>query len=255
MKKFNLKIRNEVKIAAVVVGLFFLIAFGERKQSGVVCTNIVIEVENARENHFLDESDVLKIIESSGETVIGKSIEEINLRALENKLEDDKHISSAEIFGDVKGNLTVNIVLRRPIARLVREDGSDAYIAEDGKVMETSEKYSARIVLISGPIVKPLIQQGDLHASEEGTQLIKIVEFINANQFWKAQVAQLDFNQAGKVFIYPQVTGQVVEFGKLQDIELKFQKLMIFYKEILPQMGWTKYDRINVEYEGQVIAK
>ena len=255
MKKFKLRIRNEVKIAAVVVGLFFLIAFGERKQSGVVCTNIVIEVENAKENHFLDESDVLKIIESSGETVIGKNIEEINLRALENKLEDDKHISRAEIFGDVKGNLTVHIMLRRPIARLIRENGPDAYIAEDGQVMETSEKYSARIVLISGSIVKPLIQQGDLHASEEGEQLIKMVEFINASQFWKAQVAQLDFNKTGKVFIYPQVTGQVVEFGKPENIELKFQKLMIFYKEILPQMGWTKYDRINVEYEGQVIAE
>ncbi|HEY5692075.1 MAG TPA: cell division protein FtsQ [Cyclobacteriaceae bacterium] len=255
MKKFNLKIRNEVKIAVVIVGLFFLIAFGERKQSGVVCTNIVIEVENAKENHFLDESDVLKIIESSGEAVIGESIEEINLRVLENKLENDKHISNAEIFGDVKGNLTVNIVLRRPIARLIREDGPDAYIAEDGKIMETSGKFAARIVLISGSVVKPLIQQGDLHLSEGGEQLIEMIEFINRNQFWKAQVAQLDFNKTGKVFIYPQVTGQVVEFGKPEDIELKFQKLMIFYKEVLPQMGWTKYERINVEYEGQVIAE
>ena len=53
------------------------------------------------------------------------------------KLKEDKHISNAEIFGDVKGNLTVNIVLRRPIARLVRNDGPDAYVAEDGEVAET----------------------------------------------------------------------------------------------------------------------
>ncbi len=255
MEFLKFRIRNEVKIAVAVTGLFFLIAFGERRQSGVICKEIVIEMDNTKENHFLDESDILKIIEHSGETVIGKNIEEIDLRLLEQKLESDKHISNAEIFGDVKGNLAVYVKLRRPIARLIREDGPDAYVAEDGKVMETSEKYSARIVLISGPLVKPLIQQGDLHASEAGEQLIKMVEFINSNQFWKAQVAQLDFNKAGKVFIYPQVTGQVVEFGKPENIELKFQKLMIFYKEILPQMGWTKYDRINVEYEGQVIAE
>jgi cell division protein FtsQ len=30
---------------------------------------------------------------------------------------------------------------------------------------------------------------------------------------------------------------------------------MIFYKEILPTRGWNKYERVNVEYEGQVIAK
>lgn len=253
--KWKLNIRNEVKIAVAIAGLFLLIAFGERKQSGVVCKNIVIDLENTNENHFLDEGDVLKIIESSGESIIGKHIEEINLRSLERKLESDMHISNAEIFGDVKGNLTVNVNLRRPIARLIRSDGPDAYVAEDGKVMETSEKYSARIILISGTVVKELMDKGDLLITEEGEQLMNMIEFINADLFWKAQVAQLDFNKAGKVFIYPQVTGQIVEFGKLENIELKFRKLMIFYKEILPQMGWTKYDRINVEYEGQVIAE
>ncbi|MEP2667702.1 MAG: cell division protein FtsQ [Cyclobacteriaceae bacterium] len=253
--KFKWNIRTEVKIAVAVVGLSLLIAFSERKQSGVVCKNIVVDLENTNENHFLEEADVLKIIESSGQTIIGKSIEEINLRALEAKLEQDKHISSAEMFGDVKGNLTVNVTLRRPIARLIRTDGPDAYVAEDGKVMETSEKYSARIILVSGDIVKKMINNGDLNTTEEGMELMAMIEYINKDKFWKAQVAQLDFNRSGKVFIYPQVTGQVVEFGLPKDIELKFQKLMIFYKEILPQMGWTKYDRVNVEFEGQVIAE
>lgn len=253
--KLKWNIRTEVKIAIAVVGLFLLIAFSARRQSGVVCKNIVVELENTNENHFLEEADILKIIENSGQTIIGKNIEEINLRTLEAKLEQDKHISNAEMFGDVKGNLTVNVTLRRPIARLIRTDGPDAYVAEDGKVMETSEKYSARIILVSGDIVRKLISQGDLNATEEGLALMAMIEYINKDKFWKAQVAQLDFNKSGKVFIYPQITGQVVEFGLPEDIELKFKKLLIFYKEILPQMGWTKYDRVNVEFEGQVIAE
>lgn len=253
--KLKWNIRSEVKIAIAVAGLFLLIAFSARRQSGVVCKNIVVELENTNENHFLEEADILKIIENSGQTIIGKNIEEINLRTLEAKLEQDKHISNAEMFGDVKGNLTVNVTLRRPIARLIRTDGPDAYVAEDGKVMETSEKYSARIILVSGDIVRKLISQGDLNTTEEGLALMAMIEYINKDKFWKAQVAQLDFNKSGKVFIYPQITGQVVEFGLPEDIELKFKKLLIFYKEILPQMGWTKYDRVNVEFEGQVIAE
>jgi len=253
--KLKLNIRTEAKIAIAVIGLFLLIAFSERKQSGVVCKNIVVELENTNENHFLEEADILSIIESSGQTIIGKNIEEINLRALESKLEQDKHISSAEMFGDVKGNLTVNVTLRRPIARLVRTDGPDAYVAEDGKVMETSEKYSARIILVSGDIVKKLITKDDLNTTEEGLELMAMIEYINKDKLWKAQVAQLDYNKSGKVFIYPQVTGQVVEFGLPESIEVKVQKLISFYKEILPQMGWTKYDRVNVEFEGQVIAE
>jgi cell division protein FtsQ len=65
----------------------------------------------------------------------------------------------------------------------------------------------------------------------------------------------LDIDRSGRIDIFPQVTGQRVEFGKPENIEMKFKKLMIFYKEILPARGWTRYERVNLEYEGQVIAE
>jgi cell division protein FtsQ len=65
----------------------------------------------------------------------------------------------------------------------------------------------------------------------------------------------LEVTESGKVTLYPQITGQLVEFGKPNDVEMKFKKLMIFYKEILPQRGWTRYQRVNLEFEGQVIAE
>ena len=60
-----------------------------------------------------------------------------------------------------------------------------------------------------------------LSKTEEGKQLLEMIEFINQDKFWKAQVAQLDINNAGKIFIYPQMTGQRVEFGKPENIETK----------------------------------
>ncbi len=253
--KWSLKIRTEVKIVVALVGVSLLIAFGERKQNGIVCSNIVIELENAHENHFIDEADVLSILENSGQSIIGTSIDRVNLNILEAQLKNDKHIFDAELYGDVKGNLMVNVDLRRPIARLVRNDGPDAYIAEDGVVMSMSDKFSSRVLLITGAIVRPLIEAGDLYATEDGIKLMEMIHFINEDEFWKAQIAQVDFDSKGKAEIYPQMTGQLVEFGRLEDIKVKFKKLLIFYKEILPQRGWTKYDRVNVEFEGQVIAE
>jgi cell division protein FtsQ len=51
------------------------------------------------------------------------------------------------------------------------------------------------------------------------------------------------------------VTGQLVEFGSSDHYQEKLMKLMVFYKEVLPQKGWTKYERVNLKYEGQVIAE
>ncbi len=253
--KWSVNIRKEIKVALALIALSFLIAFGERKQGGSVCKEIVVELENLQENHFLDEADVMKLVEGSGQTIKGVGIDRINLKAIESKLKYDKHILDAELYGDLKGNLMVEVEMRRPVARIVQSDAPDAYIAEDGVVMPVSEKYTTRVVLISGPFVKKFLEAEDLNVMDEGKQLLKMIEFINADKFWKAQVAQLDIDRDGKITIYPQMTGQRVEFGRPEDIEVKFKKLMIFYKEILPQRGWTKYERVNLEYEGQIIAE
>ena len=242
-------------MAVALIGVSFLIAFSERKQGGAVCKDVVVELDNLHENHFMDEADVMKLVENSGQAIKGISISRINLKAIESKLKYDKHILDADLYGDLKGNLVVDVELRRPIARIVQSDAPDAYISEDGVIMPVSEKYTSRVMLISGAFVKGLLESGDLNKTEEGKQILEMIEFINDDRFWKAQVAQLDINSAGKISIYPQITGQRVEFGKPENIEVKFKKLMIFYKDILPQRGWTRYERVNLEYEGQVIAE
>lgn len=253
--KWKLNIRREIKVAVSLLAISFLIAFSERKQGGSVCKDIVVELDNLHENHFLDEADVMKLVEGSGQKIKGIGIDRIDLKTIEKKIKYDKHILDAELFGDLKGNLIVNVELRRPIARIVQSDAPDAYIAEDGVVMPVSEKYTSRVILISGTFVKKFLEDEDLTKSEEGIQLKQMIEFINEDDFWKAQIAQLDINANGKITIYPQVTGQRVEFGRAENFEIKFKKLMIFYKEILPQRGWTRYERVNLEYEGQIIAE
>lgn len=253
--KWKLNIRKEIKVAVSLLIISFLIAFSERKQDGLICKDIEIELDNVNENHFLDEADIMKLVVGSGQPIKGTSLDDINLKAIETKLKYDKHILDAELFGDLKGNLVVNVELRRPIARIVQEDAPDAYIAEDGVIMQVSEKYTSRVVLVSGAYVKTLLESQDLNNLEEGKQLLEMIEFINDDKFWKAQIAQLDINSNGKITIYPQMTGQRVQFGKPEDFELKFKKLMIFYKEILPQRGWTRYERVNLEYNGQIVAE
>lgn len=253
--KWKINIRKEIKVAVALIAISFLIAFSERKLDNLVCKDIVIELDNAHENHFLDEADVLRLVEGSGQPVKGTNLDHINMRAIEKKLMYDKHILDADIYGDWKGNLVVNVELRRPIARIVRGDAPDAYIAEDGVIMPVSEKYTSRVVLISGGYAKQLIESEDLTKTEDGKHVLEMLEFIHGDRFWEAQVAQLDIASNGKINILPQVTGQRVEFGKAENIESKFHKLMIFYKEILPQRGWTRYERVNLEYEGQIIAE
>lgn len=250
--KFN--IRMELKIMAGLGLVFFLIAFSERKQGGVLCTNVIVELENIRDNHFMDEGDVARLVQNSTPSLKGTAINRIDLRAIEQTLLLDRHIKDAELYGDLKGNLIVRVELRRPMARIIQDDAPDAYVAEDGVIMGISDKFSSRVMILSGVGMKKIVQSGDLTKTEEGRQLKEMIEFILDDGFWTAQIAQMDLNAKGEITIYPQVTGQVVEFGSPEKYEEKLRKLMVFYKDILPQKGWTKYEKVNLNYEGQIIA-
>lgn len=251
--KFNIK--RELKIGAALAVLFFFIGFSERKQGMVAVKDIIIKVENANENQFIDEKDVVDLMQLDQENLKGVSLDNLNMKEIEKRIKSNRFVQDAELYSDLKGNLIVKATLRRPIARIVRNDGPDGYIAEDGTVMPVSDKFTTRVVLMSGAFSRLLLQSENLNKSIEGKQLMELLAIIRNDEFWRAQIAQLDIDSRGRVNIFPQVGGQLIEFGKPENLELKFKKLRIFYKEILPQKGWNAYDRVNLEYEGQIIAE
>ncbi|MBL0740132.1 cell division protein FtsQ/DivIB [Chryseolinea lacunae] len=251
--KFNLK--REVKIIAAVIVVGGIIAFTERRQSTASIKDITIKMVNLNENHFLDENDIINLMQLNRENLKGASMDRVNLKEVEKKIKSEPFIKDAQLYSDLKGNLVVKAELRRPIARLVRNDGPDGYIAEDGTVMPVSDKFTARVVLISGAYVNQLLKQNNANDTEDGQHLIALINMIRENEFWNAQIAQMDIDSKARITLFPQVGDERIEFGKPENAEIKFKKLMIFYKEILPRMGWNKYNRVNLEYEGQIVAE
>jgi cell division protein FtsQ len=253
--KLKINIRHELKLAAVLLVVFGLIAFTERMKGEVAVRDIHIRMENIQENHFLEESDVVQLMNVDQANLVGVSVKALNFKAMENRIKLDPFIQDAELYSDLKGNLTVKVELRRPVARMVRNDGPDGYIAEDGTIMPVSEKFTSRVILLSGPFVRQLLRQQSMHETEQGKQLMNMLEIINEDDFWRAQITELDIDNTGSVNFVPQIGDERIEFGKPENLEVKFRKLKIFYKEILPRVGWNKYNRVNLEYEGQIVAE
>lgn len=253
--KINFNIKREIKITALLAVVFLLIAVSERKQGTVAVKDIVIKIENIEGNQFVDESDVADLMQLGEENLKGASLENLNMKQLEKRIRMNRFVKDAQLYSDLKGNLVVKAELRRPIARLVRNDGPDGYIAEDGTVMPVSDKFTTRVVLISGSYIRGLLAIENLNKTKETKNLLTMLEMIREDDFWRAQIAQLDIDSKGHITMLPQIGGQVIEFGVADNLETKFKRMKIFYKEILPQKGWNTYKRVNLEYEGQIIAE
>jgi cell division protein FtsQ len=253
--KFRINIKREIRIAAILLVVFALIAFTERMKGEISVNEIRIQIDNVHENHFLDEEDIIDLMQWNHEQIKGASIKKVNFKDIENRIKKDPFISTAEMYSDLKGNLMVNVSLRRPIARIVRNDGPDGYVAEDGTIMPVSEKFTSRVVLLGGEFVPRLLQVRNMNELEAGAQLMAMISMIKEDEFWNAQIAQLNIDSKGKVSLLAQVGDETIEFGRPDNMETKFKKLKIFYKEILPRVGWNRYSRVNLEYEGQVVAE
>jgi cell division protein FtsQ len=81
-----------------------------------------------------------------------------------------------------------------------------------------------------------------------------MAQYIIKNQFWMSQVEQLDITPQYTFEMVPTIGNHIVKLGDGNDIDKKFNRLFIFYKEILSKTGFDKYSILDAQYKGQLIA-
>lgn len=245
---------NTAKIITAIVVVAAVIGFAERKNNGDVCSDIVVKIDNQHNNYFVDEADILSLMTAGGEEVIvGNTFDELNLKAIEQRVNKEPFIRDVEIYKDLKGNMLVHAELRRPFARVVGAK-QQGYIAMDGTFLPISSNYTTRAIILSGKYFEKN-SEPSLLTTEHGKQIFELLNFIYNDKFWKAQIAQIAIDEDLDMIMYPQVTKQKIEFGTPDEYRAKFKKLKIFYKRILPQKGWNSYERVNLKYKDQIIAE
>ena len=238
---------RSIKIGAACVLLLGAIGFAEKKHSSRVFDLVEVQIHHQNGNYFVLEKDILELIDFDG--TVGEKITAESMTEMELRLLDHDFIESAQVYRNLKGKLTVEVRQSTPIARLVRPDNPDAYLTEAGEILPISNKFSARVLLVTGDFTDKIVQSGSV--GEVGP----LIEFIYRDPFWRAQIAQVDMDENGDIIMYPQVGKQRIEFGTLENIESKFSRLKTFYQQILPKKGWNEYDRVSVKYTDQIICE
>jgi cell division protein FtsQ len=186
--------------------------------------------------------------------IVGVPFADLDLRHIEFEVNQNKYVQNAEVFKDLKGNLIVNINQSRPVARLISRNIRDRYISNYGEVLPVSERYTARVMIISGAFAANA-KLTNMHETETGKKVFELIRFVQDDPFWKAQVAELEIDKKGDISIYTQVSKQKIEFGQAENIEEKFRNLKIFYQRILPAKGWNTYDRVSVKFKNQIVCE
>ena len=251
MKLLNI-LNRPVRIGIVVVLLFACIGFTGARQDARVCAQVLVQIDNQHNNFFVDEQDIRSLVGALGEgAIVGKALDKIDLKAAEAQLISNPYIDAAQVYKEIRGNLVAHVTLAKPIARIVGAE--HRYLSDRGELLPFSKRFSPRVLLVSGTGTAALLQQTNMR--EESTDLFALLQYIYDNPFWRAQIAELSIDEQGEVVLYQQVGKQYIEFGKPTQIDTKFEKLAIFYEDILPRKGWNHYEKVNLKYENQIVCE
>ena len=230
-----------------VIGYTIYYAYMQRE--AVRCQEIVVKI-NPNSPKFLDEAEIVDMIEKSGEMIIGSRLSNININLLETKLSTSSSLDNVQIFKKVeskglsfKGKLVISLDERTPIIR-IKNSTEDYYMDMDGNKIPTSPKYVERIMIASGTSPDPEIQKS----------LLKMADYVNKNDFWRAQIEQVYVQANGELLLLPQVGDYLIEFGTPDDFVVKFRNLKAVYQQGFKNLGWNKYRTISVKYRNQVVC-
>lgn len=236
---------------AIGGGMLTLLIAAIGKQKRDQCKDYSIKIKGTQKNLFVDDQAIVKILEMSGNGKIkGRKKSSFNLLEIEKLLKNNVWIKDAELYFDNHNVLHVSVTEREPVARVFTVSGKSFYVDDYGKMMPLSDRLSARVPVFTGFPSKVISKRDSILLNDVKTTS----SFILHDPFWMSQVAQIDITADRNFEMIPVVGNHTVLLGDGENMEQKFHRLFIFYKNVLSQTGFDKYKAINVQYAGQVIG-
>jgi cell division protein FtsQ len=237
---------------AIGGGMLTLLIAAIGKQKKDQCRDYAIRIKGEQNKFFIDDKDVLKLLKAATDgNVKGQAKSSFNLRRMEQLLEDNVWIKDAELYFDNRNVLHVSVTEREPVARIFTTAGRSFYIDESEKMMPLSDKLSAKVPVFTGFPGNKVLARKDSNLLHD---VKTTATFILHDPFWMAQVSQVDITPEKNFEMTPVIGNHTVLLGNGENIDSKFNRLFVFYKNILSKTGFDKYKAINVQYAGQVIG-
>lgn len=234
------------------VTLLVLMSFVSSKKAQVVCKELRIFIKGTQ--YFIDKQEVGNILSANNNTIIGSRMEAINLQDLENRLKANPFIEYAKVYADMDGTVFVDVSQRLPVLRIMNHFNQDFYVDQHGLKIPLSNNFTAMVLVANGDIDEMLTTKLDTLHTDLAKGLLKTAQFIRKDSLWNAQIAQIFVNNKREIELIPRVGNNRILLGEADSLTTKFNNLYIFYKNVIPRVGWDTYKTINLKYANQVVG-
>jgi len=236
-----------VATTACVIGILS----AARIENGKVLSGIDVQIENGRKYHFLNEQDVKNMLIDNRHIDINRTpLGQLNIHVMEDIITSNPWVGEAQVYVDNNRLMHVNVTQRVPVARIFEENGNSYYIDTTLSDLPLSERYVYYTTVVTN---MPELKNDSMSKSLKA-QVLRLVNFVEKDTFWNAQVSQIVVDSDYTFEIVPVLGNQRILLGDTSRLEEKFGDLFLFYKNTLNRIGWDKYQMLDLRFKDQVIA-
>jgi len=255
--------RKVLKILLIIPVLYLIIipVFLVHSANSRLCKGISIDIKDSSDYHFVTKRQLLNLVYGSTGRIIGKPVKDVSVSEVESKINGLRELKEAEVYITIDGTVRVYANQRDPVMRVMPNGGGDFFIDNDGVVMRKRNLYTPRLHIVGGNvnISSAMLNGVSVLDTSIKNSILKdiyyLVEYINDDSFWSAQIDQIYVDNNDQIDLIPRVGNQVIHLGTTENIEGKLRNLAAFYDKVLPEVGWNKYSVINLEFKDQIVCK
>lgn len=255
MKKYIIIILDVILAGYLI---FAIVAFNNPENLVKKCTKVNIDIADESTYGFLDAKEIKNILEKKGIYPIEKSMEDISPRQIEDILKHSPFVNTAQCCKTKDGHVLISVTQRSPLVRIKSDRGEDYYIDGNGGIMPNS-KYISDLIIVTGNVNKTFAQH----------YIAILANVIMDSDLWRNQIVQINVQRDHGIEIVPRVGEHIVFLGYLptsnsreqrqrevtEFAQEKLNRLESFYRYGLSKAGWNKYERIDMQYNNQIICK
>jgi cell division protein FtsQ len=247
------RILSAVLSVLVAGGVLLLLIAAINKKNSRTCAGFNIQIKAVGGKSFISQKEVFALLTANNtDKLIGKTIASFDLKKKEEMIKKNNWIRDAQVFFDNNEILRVNVMEREPIGRIFTGEGETYYIDSSGSFLPLMDRMPTKVPVFTNFPRKKAVQHGA--DSILIKQVIALCTHILNDPFWMAQIEQVNINNDKTFDMVASVGSHLIEFGDGNDIEQKFKRLFIFYKQVMTKTGFEKYGKIDVRYAGQIVA-
>lgn len=254
--------RIVVKILILIAVLYLLVvpAYLTHKVNGMLCQGISINIVDSSYYHFVTKGEIRNLVAENGGRILGRPLKEISIPEIEEKISDLRELKAAEVYTTVDGILHVYVDQREPVMRVLA-GGGDYFVDRDGVVIRRKGIYTPRLHIVGGNIriTSQMLNGVSVLDTSIKNSILKdiyqLVGYLNTDSFWSAQIDQIYVDNNDEIDLIPRLGNNLIHLGTIDNYEGKLRNLEAFYRKVLPEAGWNKYELINLEYKDQIVCR